>query len=425
MIELQLLNKVLKEGKLDIIKNNNLSHEYFLAYPDEYNFICSFEKEYNKLPDKETFLSKFTTFELLDVTETDQYLVATINEEHLYYKSVGVINKVAELLSTNSHDAVQYMLSKIPELTTTNLITGVDIIKDATSRFDSYISKQSGKSKSVILTGLEELDKLLFGWMPGEELVTVLGRTNQGKSWLLLQFLTAAWKQGKRVGLYSGEMSPEKLGYRFDTLFNHFSNTNLLRGQSELDYEGYINSLRTRENPFVIITPKELGGRATVSKICNMIEKYKLDIVGIDQYSLMLDERSGKGDQLRTQLDHISSDLFDASMKYSIPIIGLVQANRSGAVNKESEGTPELEHISESDAIAHNSSRVLSMRQSGAGLEISIKKNREGRVGDKLIYYWDIDRGNFKYIPHSEGSTAEPGRVAEIKKEFFDGKEVF
>ena len=424
MVELQLINKVLKEGKFDIIKNNTLPQEYFLAYPEEYKFICGFEKEFGKVPDKETFLAKFTDFELLDVTETDQYLIDTISEEFLYYKSVGVLNKVAELLQTNSHDAVQYMRSKLPELSNNINIRGINIIAEADQRLNSYMNKSSGKSKSVILTGLEELDKLLFGWMPGEELVTVLGRTNQGKSWLLLQFLTAAWKQGKRVGLYSGEMSPEKLGYRFDTLFNHFSNTNLLRGQSELDYEGYINSLRTRENPFVIITPKELGGRATVSKICNMIEKYKLDIVGIDQYSLMLDERSGKGDQLRTQLDHISSDLFDASMKYSIPIIGLVQANRSGAVNKEAEGTPELEHISESDAIAHNSSKVLSMRQSGAGLEISIKKNREGGVGNKLIYYWDIDRGTFKFIPSTTNSD-DSGKVEQIRREFKDGSNVF
>ena len=49
-------------------------------------------------------------------------------------------------------------------------------------------------------------------------------------SWILLKFLTEAWKQGKRVGLYSGEMNHIKLGYRFDALFEHISNKALVQG---------------------------------------------------------------------------------------------------------------------------------------------------------------------------------------------------
>lgn len=424
MVELQILNKVLKEGNLSLIVSNGLSADYFINYKEEFEYILNHYNRYGNVPDKETFLSKFQDFSLIDVTESDRYLIETISEEYLYYKSVPVVNKIAELLKTNANSAVEYMLSKIPELSSSRLIEGVDLVKDARLRFQAYKDRSTKPETSVIRTGFAELDEILFGWEMGEELVTIVGRTNQGKSWLLLEFLKSAWKQNKRVGLYSGEMSANKIGFRFDSLMNHFSNTNLVRGIDEPEYEDFINWLSSRENPFIVVTQKELGGRATVSKINSLIEKYELDIFGIDQYSLMADERCSKGDPLRLQLAHITEDLFKTSTRYRIPILGLAQANRSGAKYKDEEGTPELEHVKESDDITHNSSRVLSMRQTGAGLELSVKKNREGRVGDTLTYFWDIDRGQFKYIP-VHGDAVRGQKVEQVKKEFKDGADAF
>ena len=47
------------------------------------------------------------------------------------------------------------------------------------------------------------------------------------------------------------------------------------------------------------------------------------------------------------------------------------------------------------------------MKQSSFGLVLDIIKNREGKVGDKLLYSWDIDTGHFSYIP-SSGDAARP-----------------
>ena len=55
--------------------------------------------------------------------------------------------------------------------------------------------------------------------------------------------MVAAWKQGKRVGVYSGEMSEERIGYRIDTLINHFSNKELVRGTID-DVENYREYLK-------------------------------------------------------------------------------------------------------------------------------------------------------------------------------------
>ena len=152
-----------------------------------------------------------------------------------------------------------------------------------------------------------------------------MARKNQGKSWLLLEFLMNAWKQGKRVGLYSGEMSAEQIGYRFDALYKHFSNLSLMRAneKEKEQYEEYIKQLKEAKNCFVVITPRDLGHLANVNDIDYMIKKYNLDIVGIDQFSLMEDFRSSRNDPLRISLGNISADLFNLSLNYKIPIIAL------------------------------------------------------------------------------------------------------
>ena len=42
---------------------------------------------YGNVPDKATFLAKFNEFELVDVEESDKYLIDKIREEYNYYKA--------------------------------------------------------------------------------------------------------------------------------------------------------------------------------------------------------------------------------------------------------------------------------------------------------------------------------------------------
>ena len=224
-------------------------------------------------------------------------------------------------------------------------------------------------------------------------------------SWLLMKFLAEAWKQGKKVGLYSGEMNHIKLGYRFDALFNHFSNRALVQGFQTDDYEEYIKNLIGIPNPFIIITQKEFGGRPTVQKIKKFVEENNLEIVGIDQFSLMDDGRASFRDPSRLRLAHIAEDLFLLSSEYRIPVLGLAQANRESTKKESEMDAPGLENIKESDDIAHNSSKCIGMRQSSFGLILDIIKNREGKVGDKLLYNWEIDSGTFDYIPSADDAA--------------------
>lgn len=427
MIAVQILNKILASGSSEIITRNSLTAEYFVGYEAEYSFIMDHQATYNKVPSVITFVAEFPEFPILEVTESDRYLIDAINEEHLYYTAVPVIQKAAELLKTDSTTAVDYLRSQLPTLSVQTQTTGEDIISKAGSRLQVYKDKMAGGRAWTITTGFEELDTVLNGWARGEELVVFFARTGQGKSWVLAKTLAHAWQIGYRVGYISPEMSPVKIGYRFDTLIKNFSNTNLIRGAMEPNYEPYIEELKAKENPFFVATPADFQKRLTVTKLRNFILTNKLDIIGIDGITYMVDERYHRGDTKTITLTNISEDLSALSLELGVPIIVVVQSNRGG-VKEEESGTPELENIRDSDGIAQNATKVVALRQTGAGLEFGIKKHRDGMSGGKLIYFWDIDHGVFRYIP-SDQDAAKPEQrqtaVENNKKVYKDKKDVF
>lgn len=423
MVDVQILSKVLDTGNIDIIIHNGLNSEYFPNYQEEFKFILNHYKQYNKVPDKETFLSQFPDFTIAKVGDPDTYLLDKIGEEYLFQKTAPVLKQVEELIKTDSRRAIEYLQQELPSLTSKLRLTAKDIVKDADERIEELEKRKDGKY--FITTGFRELDNALMGWQRGEDLVTVMGRTNEGKSWCLLKFIEAAWVEGYRVGIYSGEMSSIQMGFRFDTIYNNFSNMNLTKGGQDIEsYKKYIEDLK-KKNSFFVITPEDMGGSCTVTKLEAFIQKYKLDILGVDQYSLMDDENFKAGQPLRMKYDNISKGLFQLSCKYHIPVLAAVQANRAAAVKdkKQKVEGPKLEHISEADAIAHNSSRVIAMRQNEGNLEFEIVKNRIGGRNGKYIYRWLIDTGKFEYVPTLDNNDVQ--QVEQIKKQFRDKEDVF
>lgn len=404
MISLQVLNKVIQTQDPSIITNNALTAEYFTGYEKEFDFIIQHLNTYGKVPDKATFIDAFREFNLVDVAETDKYLLDTLYEEHLYYKSVGVVQVVADLLKTDANAAVAYLQAHLPELQTTTTNNGVDIISQAQQRYDVYNDKQTAEKPWFITTGFKELDNIVNGWAKGEEFVVIFARTGQGKSWVLTKTLTHAWEIGNRVGYISPEMSADKIGYRFDTLHKNFSNTNLTWGKQEPEYGRYIQNLKRNPNPFIVATPQDFQKKVTVSKLRQFCKQNKLDILGIDGITYLTDERYKKGDNKTTTLTNLSEDLIGLSLELQIPILVVVQSNRQGVKEKDSEGTPDLETIRDSDGIAQNATKVISLRQTGEGLELGIKKHRDGASGGKVVYCWDIDKGVFHFIGSDDES---------------------
>lgn len=409
MIQLQALNNILNNDNIDEYIGQGITKEYFSNYQEEYDYIFNHYRRYNKVPDWQTFLSRFSDFDVVDVLEPLKFLVYNLKEEYLYHQGVKVFKDSASVLEQNSFDGLETIIAKAQELLEgTTQSDGVNINNLVKQKQQDIEAKRNKNGMLGISTGMEELDRILHGWLPGEELVTIVGRVNQGKSWLLQKFLTEANKQGKKVLQYSGEMSIMQVAYRHDTLGLNYSNSQLMTGTiSDSDYRSYMQELEEASNraEYRVVTPNDFGGKPmTVSMLRTLIKKYKPDIVGVDQISLMDDERHKKGEPTRIQYTHIAQDLFNLSIEFEIPILVDAQANRNKS-DIENPENPELADIGESDGVAQNSSRVISLVQTKAGLSLKITKNRFGQNNKKLLYVWDIDCGIFRYIEEEAEET--------------------
>ena len=432
IISVQVLSKVLQTGDNSIIEENSLTEDYFLGYKNEYNFIQQHVQEYGNVPDKVTFLANFPEFEIVDVAETDKYLVDTIREQYLFEQSAPVLKKMADLLTTDSNEAMAYLASHLDMLQPVRAFGGTDIVAKAKDRFDAFKERKSNPKEWFFETGFPELDDLINGVQRVEELFVIFARTNQGKSWILEKICAHIWGLGFNIGYFSPEMSANSVGFRFDTLTNHYANRALITGGQEIDedtYQSYTEGLKQHTNRFMVATPADFGNSVTVTKLKSWVRQYKLDLIAIDGITYISDERGKKGDNKTTSLTNISEDLMSLSVSLGIPVLLVVQANRSGVVGDEDEGIPELESIRDSDGISHNASKVISIRQKKNNvLELGVKKNRYGSVGGKLNYVWDINTGEFKFIPSTD--DAEPKertrqKVGDAKKKYRNSEDVF
>jgi len=408
MVSLQVLTKILNTKDYSIVLDNSLTEDYFEGYKEEFNFIDNHYKQYGQVPDKETFLSKFKDIpNLHEVSESDRYLIDTLQEEYLFRTAVPVVQKIADLLQKDSNMAVEYMLSATKQLQPNYDINAIDIVHEGTDiRYEEYIKRRDEKDKWYFTTGFPELDEQIHGIQRGEELIVLFARVNQGKSWVLEKLCSHVWQLGFNVGYISPEMSASSIGYRFDTLLSNFSNRGLMWGNKNLDeeqYKKYLQELNENKHKFVVSTPLDFNNKITVSKIRNYVKKYKLDLIAIDGIKYITDERYKKGDNTTTSLTNISEDLMSLSMELKIPVLVVVQANRQGVNENGKDGTPDLDTIRDSDGISHNASKVVSLHQNRDNiLELAIKKQRFGPVGGILHYRWGIDTGEFVYIPSSE-----------------------
>ena len=223
-------------------------------------------------------------------------------------------------------------------------------------------------------------------------------------------------------------MGASSIGYRFDTLHSHIDNKGLMWGNDDVDselYKKYIDELRERKNKFIVATPNDFDRRITITKLRNWIKQYGLQAVAIDGITYLSDERGKRNDNKTTSLTNISEDLMSLSMEVGVPVLAVVQANRGGVVDSDTEDLPELESIRDSDGISFNASKVISLRQSKDGdLLMQIKKQRNGLVGKKLAYKWNANIGEFVYIGIKDTpKVTEHKRNTTSKKDKDVGKE--
>ena len=643
-----MLNKILDTKDSSIITLNNLTSEFFSDYVKEFDFIKTHLQQYSIIPDKETFLSVFPDFDIMQVNEPVNYLLEELMRDKTQRFLVNNYTKVRDYIMNGESEKAMSLLQDAAEESTSFIsLQATDLIEDK-SRFDSYEDKVNNPDKYFIKTGFAELDNILGGWDVNEDLVTIVARNGLGKcfekgtkclmadgtikkiedikpgdkvqsekgintveachngkakgykiipklgdpfvvsaqhiltlintdlwqlfditieqymalskklskhdknkyqlyrpgvrytwkplerdpftlgcsvvndltgsiplnyltapaayrfsllkgiiktggrikcnkcnihlysevvaaqtaqltrglgfaveqkycdiiiygknftksairkpvttsftveelgeieyygfqcdgdhrflladntlvhnSWIALKCAAAAAEQGKVVGIYSGEMSEDSVGYRIDSILGHISNGALVHGSGSIknQYKNYLEKLSQNvPGKLYVLTPKQINGPATVTALRAFIEKYKLEVLFIDQHSLLEDESGAKNPVEKAS--NISKQLKLLQTVKRIPIISVSQQNRE----KLEEGkTFDTTQIAQSDRIAQDSSVIIFLERKDDLMKLHVVKSRQSGSGQILTYKIDLNQGIWQ--PIVEGEPAAP-----------------
>lgn len=419
--QLQVLNKILKSKDFSIVTLNNLDENYFFNYKNEFNYIKNHVDVNGTVPDTLTFLSVFPEFELQEVNEPDSYLLEQLFKDYNAAYLAIRFNKIKEMLENDKIDsAVEYFKKSVDNLRTGGAVTCVDLTRN-TERYDHYLDMQAHINEYFISTGFPELDKAIYGIDVKNENMVIAARTGIGKSWTLLKMAAAAAQAGKTVGIYSGEMSVDKVGYRLDTLLSGISNKAITHGDLEAmhEYKLYIDSLQDRGlGAIKVITPAMISGPATVDALRAFVEKERIEVLFIDQYSLLDD--TSKTTVMHEKVANISKAIKRLQVEKQIPIISVAQMNRTKNEDKDGNKVQDAAQIGLSDRIGQDATCIIMLDRNQVKdkldpnklpqeqLILNIVKNRDGGSG-KLTYAADFNNGEFTFIP--ENLSAEDAKA--------------
>ena len=212
---------------------------------------------------------------------------------------------------------------------------------------------------SGVPTGFRELDELTSGLQKGD-LIIVAARPSVGKSTFAMNIAEyAATTAGKRVAVFSLEMSREQL------------TTRMLFSQAKVDMQK-VNSGETTEEDLLVLSDALLtlsdskmyiddSGNLSVADIRSRCRRqktrYGLDLVVVDYLGLL--QLTSKRGSLVADIAEATRALKILAKELEVPIMLLCQLSRGSESRKENGYRPILADLRDSGAIEQDADLVL------------------------------------------------------------------
>jgi replicative DNA helicase len=298
------------------------------------------------------------------------------------------------------------------------------VIKEAIREIE-----EAGKREDALIgtpSGFTKLDRLTSGWQKSE-LVIIAARPSMGKTAFALSMArNMAIDHGKRVAIFSCEMSSIQLVNRLIISETDIPGDKIKNGRlTEEEWKQLDTRIKKLvQAPIFIDDTPAISIFELRAKCRRLMAQHKLDIVIVDYLQLMSGpENAGSREQ---EVSNISRSLKSIAKELNIPILALSQLNRSVEMRGGTK-RPLLSDLRESGAIEQDADMVVFIhRQDKFGIptfedgsstkgiaEIILAKNRNGPVDDVRLrfreekaQFVDIDDFEMDSISDLNGSQS-------------------
>lgn len=225
----------------------------------------------------------------------------------------------------------------------------------------AMVEKLYARKESItgIATGFIDIDEKLSGLQPSD-LIIIAARPSMGKTAFCLNIAEyAAIEHGKKVAIFSLEMSKEQLVLRLLGSESRVDAHKIRTGKlSESDWPKLANAAgRLGDAPINIDDTAAISVLEMRAKARRLKADQGLDLVIVDYLQLM----RGRGDEgnREQEISNISRSLKALAKELQVPVVALSQLNRAVETRPGKEKRPMLADLRESGAIEQDADVIL------------------------------------------------------------------
>ncbi len=271
---------------------------------------------------------------------------------------------------------------------------------------------RNGGALPGLASGFIELDRMTSGFQKSD-LVILAARPSMGKTAFALNIAEyAALKKGKRVVIFSLEMSREQLGMRLLAMAARVDSKKLRTGDlSEEDWESVNEAAQRYADADLLIDDTPGIGVMEMRNKCRRIDQEKkIDLIVVDYIQMMSADEAG--DNRQQEVSTISRYLKQLAREMKCPVIVLSQLSRA-VEQRQGDKRPILSDLRESGAIEQDADLVMFLYREDYYnrnkenfepnnlCEVIIAKQRMGETG-KAIIGWQPRFTKFVNIQREE-----------------------
>lgn len=338
-----------------------------------------------------------------------------ILKEKSVLRSLAEFSDEIKALSLEDKSPAKNVLEKAEkelfEISQGGLRNSLTALEDIMSETVQTIMKkvQNRGELSGVTTGFTDLNSLLGGFQKSD-LVLLAARPSVGKTALAVNLAVNAAKAGKKVAMFSLEMSKTQIGQRILAAFAQMNLSSLFKGELEgTDLVNLITASNELSNYNLHIDDTAAISLIELkAKLRRLKMEEGLDLVVIDYLQLMT---TGERIENRVQeISQISRGLKAIAKELDVPVLALSQLSR--ALEQRPDKRPKLSDLRESGAIEQDADIVMFLyrdyvynkeTENPNLAEVIVSKHRNGPIGvvnliwkDEYTRFFDVSKNAYE-----------------------------
>lgn len=365
--------------------------------------VVTLKEELKKMKKLEQVGDVDYLLELMDSVSTSanaEYYARIIFEKYILRNLIDISSNIVEkCLDTSNNtfsildDAEQKILDISESLSKKKIIS---LREEMDKVFEELYERKNNKSIEGVPTGYDELDNLTGGFHKSE-LIVIAGRPSHGKTAFAMNIASnAALKSGKKVAIFSLEMSYKELIYRLLASVLRVDGKKLKLGRLHgHEWDRVAEGFGKLKSDIFIDDSSELSILEIRAKARRLKQEYNIDMIVVDYLQLVRGQENAERRDL--EVAYVSRGLKALAKELEIPVIACAQLNR-GIEQRGKEKKPQLADLRESGAIEQDADMIIFVNRPIIGMkidhtdpnfdeikrkaEIVIGKQRNGPIGD-------------------------------------------